>query len=57
MEKVMNKRDIPTIIMKEGGASEQQLYGEQHADNDYAYITAFHSNYSVYRSKLLFAYR
>ena len=57
VEEMMNERDIPTIIMKEGGASEQQLHGEQYADNDYAYITAFHSNYSVYRSKLLFVYR
>jgi hypothetical protein len=42
VEEMMNKRDVPTIIMKKGGASEQQLHGEQYADNDYTNVTAFH---------------
>ena len=42
MKKVMNKRDIPAIVMKENGTSEQQLHGKQYTDNNYTYITTFH---------------
>lgn len=57
VEEMMNERYVPTVIMKEGRTSEQQLHCKQYADNCYSYITAFHSDLYAYHSTDQSAYK